>query len=48
MALYRGNNHANIKMMIEKNMKQHENVLDIWSEKNWLQMVCTIQTLIYK
>ena len=29
MALYRGNNYANIKMMIEKNMKQHEYVLDV-------------------
>lgn len=33
MALYRGNNYANIKMMIEKNMKQHENVL-IYEVKN--------------
>ena len=29
MALYRGDSYANIKMMIEENMKQHENVLDI-------------------
>lgn len=42
MALYTGNNYAAIKMMIEKNMKQHGNILDTVSGKHWSQMVGTM------